>query len=66
MNSTVVDVAKKLDTSEERVVGVLDREITTKVDWSKLERLEILGIDEIALKKGHRDCGSSHRNRKKV
>ena len=37
------------------MVGVLDREITTKVDWSKFERLEILGIDEIALKKGHRD-----------
>ena len=55
VNSTVVDVAKKLDTSEERVVGVLDREITTKVDWSKFERIEILGIDEIALKKGHRD-----------
>ena len=55
VNSTVVDVAKKLDTSEERVMGALDREITTQVDWSKFERLEILGIDEIALKKGHRD-----------
>ena len=25
------------------------------MDWSKFERIEILGIDEIALKKGHRD-----------
>ncbi len=51
----MVDIAKKLDISEERVTGVLDRWLTTKVDWSKFERIEILGIDEIALKKGHRD-----------
>ena len=55
VNSTVVDVGKKLEISEETVTGVVDREITTKVDWSKFERIEILGIDEIALKKGHRD-----------
>ncbi len=55
VNSTVVDVANKLDISSEKVAGVLDRWVTTKVDWSKFERIEILGIDEIALKKGHRD-----------
>ncbi len=55
VNSTVVDVARKLDISEEIVTGVLDREVTTKVDWSKFARIEILGIDEIALKRGHRD-----------
>ncbi len=51
----VVDVARKLDISEETVTGVLEREVTTKVDWSKFARIEILGIDEIALKRGHRD-----------
>lgn len=55
VNSTVVDVARKLDISEEKVTGVLEREVETKVDWSKFERIEILGIDEIALKRGHRD-----------
>ena len=55
VNSTIVDVAKKLDTSEERVKGVLERRIATKVNWEKFQRIEILGIDEIALKKGHRD-----------
>ncbi len=48
-------MGQKLDISEETVTGVLDREVTTKVDWSKFERIEILGIDEIALKRGHRD-----------
>lgn len=55
VNSTVVDVARKLDISEETVTGVLEREVETKVDWSKFSRIEILGIDEIALKRGHRD-----------
>ena len=55
VNSTVVDVAKKLSLSEETVTGVLDRWITTKVNWERFQRIEILGIDEIALKRGHRD-----------
>lgn len=54
-NSTVVDVSRELDISEERVTGVLDRWLTTEVDWEQFDRIEILGIDEIALKRGHRD-----------
>ena len=55
VNSTVVDVAKKLDISEDKVTGVLDRWVTSKVNWEQFQRIEILGIDEIALKRGHRD-----------
>ena len=55
VNSTVVDVANKLSISEETVTGVLDRWITTKVNWERFQRIEILGIDEIALKRGHKD-----------
>ncbi len=55
VNSTVVDVANKLDITEETVAGVLDRWVTTKVNWNRFQRIEILGIDEIALKRGHRD-----------
>ena len=36
-------------------MGVLDRWITTKLNWEKFQQIEILGIDEIALKRGHRD-----------
>jgi len=36
-------------------VGVLDRWITTTVDWEALLPCPTLGIDEIALLKGHRD-----------
>ncbi|WP_036489778.1 ISL3 family transposase [Myxosarcina sp. GI1] len=55
VNSTVVDVANKLSLSEEIVTGVLDRWLTTKVNWDRFQRIEILGIDEIALKRRHRD-----------
>ena len=55
VNSTVVDVANKLSITEERVTGVLDRWVRTKVNWERFPRIEILGIDEIALKRGHKD-----------
>jgi transposase len=37
------------------VEGIVERNISTKVDWEQFERLDVLGIDEIALKKGHQD-----------
>jgi transposase len=55
INSTVSDVARKLGVSDEIVEGVLDRWIATSVDWAQFERLGVLGVDEIALKRGHRD-----------
>jgi transposase len=36
-------------------LGVLERQIRAEVDWSALTALGMLGLDEIALKKGHRD-----------
>ena len=55
VNFTVVDVANKLSITEEIVTGVLNRWLTTQVNWDRFQRIEILGIDEIALKRGHRD-----------
>ena len=37
------------------VLGALERRISAEVDWSAYTVLEVLGLDEIALKKGHRD-----------
>ena len=39
----------------DEVLGIIDRHLGTAVDWSEIEQLGVLGIDEIALKKGHRD-----------
>jgi transposase len=55
INSTVADAARKLGVSEETIDGILDRWIERAVDWDAWERLGVLGLDEIALTRGHRD-----------
>ena len=55
INSTVSDVSRKLNLSESRVTGVLDRWIETSVNWEQFSSIHLIGIDEIALKRGHRD-----------
>jgi transposase len=55
VNSTVEDVSIKEGLSYDSVLGVIERKISVGVDWSQYTALGILGLDEIALKKGHRD-----------
>ncbi len=55
VNSTVLDVSLKEVIGYEAVMGIVDRYVDKKVDWNEFKELPILGIDEIALKKGHRD-----------
>ena len=54
VGATIEDVSIKEQVAYDAVLGVLERRIATKVDWSAYTTLEALGIDEIALKKGHR------------
>lgn len=53
VNSTVVDVSLKLGLGPDAVDGILERWISTTVEGSRLTTLETLGIDEIALTRGH-------------
>lgn len=55
INSTVAEVARKLTISDETVMGVLKRSVETQVNWNEFDQIEVVGIDEIALKRGHRD-----------
>jgi transposase len=55
VNSTVQDVCMKEDLGYEAVMGILDRHIQGEVDWNQFARLDVLGLDEISLKKGHRN-----------
>jgi len=55
VNSTIEDVCQKEDTSYKAILGTLDRWVATTIDWDTLPPFTTLGIDEIALKKGHRD-----------
>ena len=55
VNATVKDVSRKEQVTYDRVLGVLERRIQAEVDWTAYSALNCLGLDEIALKKGHRD-----------
>ena len=55
INSTLEDVSLKHAIGVDVLQGILDRRLDPEVDWDSIDRLEVIGIDEIALKKGHRD-----------
>jgi transposase len=55
VNSTVEDVSVKEGLSYESVAGALERRVEARTDWTEIAAIEVLGLDEIALKKGQRD-----------
>lgn len=55
VNATVEDVSCKEHLAYDKVLGIVDRYICAEVDWSQYAALETIGLDEIALRKGHRD-----------
>ena len=55
VNRTVADVAIKEAVGEKVVRGVIDRWISQETDWKSVKKLGLLGIDEIALRKGYQD-----------
>lgn len=55
INSTLLDVSRKEEVSYDDVEGVLNRQVDNKADWNQFDKISILGLDEIALKKGHKD-----------
>ena len=55
VNSTLTDVEAKEDVTADALLGILDRWIARSVEWDVLAPFATLGIDEIALLKGHRD-----------
>ena len=55
VNSTSQDVSGKEQLGYDAVEGILERWISPSVDWTEFDELSVLGLDEIALKKGHRD-----------
>jgi transposase len=55
VNSTIQDVSIRERIGYDVIEGILDQNIDTAPDWEKIEKLEIIGIDEISNKKGHKD-----------
>ncbi|MCP4346841.1 MAG: hypothetical protein GY795_15100, partial [Desulfobacterales bacterium] len=50
VNSTVEDVSIK-----DAVTGIISRRIDVRVNWKEIRKPDVLGPDEISLKKGHKD-----------
>src|SRR5271165_1347252 len=55
INSTVQDVALKTQLPYDTVWGVVERQMAGHVEWSQYTCLGVVGIDEIARRKGHGD-----------
>jgi transposase len=55
INSTVQDVSMKEDIGYEAIMGIIDRHIEREIHWDDVRPFDVIGLDEIALKKGHRD-----------
>jgi transposase len=55
INSTISDVTRKENIDERTVSKILDKYYDNKVNWDDFEELGQIGIDEISLKKGHKD-----------
>lgn len=55
VNSTVTDVSSKEDVGYDAVEGAVGRCIQSSVDWNQYTELGIIGIDEIAMRKGRQD-----------
>jgi transposase len=55
VHATVADVSIKEEIGYKALEGIVDHWISTEVNWAEVQGMKILGLDEIALKKGHRD-----------
>jgi transposase len=55
VHATIEDVSIKEELGYKAVEGIVDRWISRAAQWAEVKGVKILGLDEIALKKGHRD-----------
>ncbi len=53
VNSTVEDVSSKEQVGYDAAQGALSRHVSTQVNWDEFDALPVIGIDEIAITKGH-------------
>lgn len=68
VNSTVADVSRKEGVDYHMVEALVEHYIDTEIDYSTIDELGVLGLDEVSLKKGYRDFVTliSYRTNNKV
>ena len=65
VNSTVEDVSMREAVGYDAVLGALDRQVEVKVNWSEIDELGTIGIDEIAMTKGRKNYAAVVTSRQK-
>jgi len=55
INSTIEDVSHKENIGYAVIENIIDKNIESEINWNEITELNCIGIDEIALKKGHKD-----------
>lgn len=55
VNSTGQDGCRKEDRGYEAIMGIMDRHIQGEVEWDQFSRIDVWGLEEISVKKGHRN-----------
>lgn len=53
VHRTVADLSVQCDLGVKAVEGIVNHHVAPTVDWSCFTGLDTLGIDEVALRKGH-------------
>ena len=54
IGSTIKDVSLKENVGYDAIIGALQRQVKSEVNWDEIDNLETIGIDEVAHKKGHK------------
>jgi transposase len=65
VNSTIEDVSLGENVGYDAIVGALNRQIDTKVDWEQIDDLYTVGIDEVAMSKGRKNYAAIITTRQK-
>jgi transposase len=55
VNSTIEDVSIKENITYDSIEGIIDRHINKKINWNEIKSLNIIGVDEFSVKKGHKN-----------
>ena len=54
VNSTLEDVSLKDNIGYDALIGALNRQVATKINWDEVDNLGTVGIDEISMSKGRK------------
>jgi transposase len=54
IGSTVADVSLKEKVGYDAVLGALQRQVASEVNWAEVQNVGTIGIDEVAHKKGRK------------